>query len=433
MTLLAPIFTADLGITLTPGVPVTTSSLLQLIGGGKTKSGARVTEERSLGMPAVWRSVNLVAGTIAALPLGAYRENGDQREKVAGRPSDLLAKPHADMTQFEYFELLYAHQLLWGNAYNYVERDAVGRILHLWPIPPSCVQVGRVSYTGRKIYLVTYDAINAGRPVVMYDAGPLEGDMFHIPAFGYDGICGVSPIRMAREGIGLALAAEEYGARLFGSGSLATGVLQTEQRLTQAQADALHARWQEKRAGLEHAHGTIVLDKGATFHQLSIAPEDAQFIESRRFQISEIARMFGVPPHMLMDTEKSTSWGTGIEQQTIAFVVFTLRPWLTRVEQRLSRLLRPQPVYAHYNVEGLLRGDTAARAAFYKAMWELGVFSTNEIRALEERGPVEGGDVRYRPLNFGELGTTDNGQSSTTTTTTTTAPPRPTREESADA
>lgn len=136
-------------------------------------------------------------------------------------------------------------------------------------------------------------------------------------------------------------------------------------------------------------------------------PEDAQFIESRRFQIAEVARIFGVPPHMLMDTTNSTSWGTGIEQQSIGFVVYTLRPWLVRFEQRLSRLL-PNPQYVRFTVEGLLRGDTAQRAAFYKQMWDIGVFSTNDIRRLEELPPVDNGDVRYRPLNMGALGTADS-------------------------
>ena len=143
--------------------------------------------------------------------------------------------------------------------------------------------------------------------------------------------------------------------RLFGSGSLATGVLQSEQRLSQEQADAIQARWKAKRTGLTSAHEVIVLDSGASSIELSIPPADAQFLESRRFQIAEIARMFGVPSHMLMDTERSTSWGTGIEQQSIGFVVYTLRPWLTRVEQRVSRLVRPHAAYARYAVEGLLR------------------------------------------------------------------------------
>jgi HK97 family phage portal protein len=286
--------------------------------------------------------------------------------------------------------------LLWGNAYLWLGRNQLGQIAELWPIHPSRVKAGRTSALGRKVYQV--------------DGGEqphTDDTILHLPAFGYDGVCGVSPIRIAREGIGLALAAEEYGAKLFGSGSLATGILQTEQRLTPEQADVLQARWKAKRSGLGSAHETIVLDRGAQFTQLTIPPGDAQFIESRRFQIAEVARMFGVPPHMLMDTEKSTSWGTGIEQQGIGFVVYTLRPWLTRTEQRISRILKPEPVYARFSVEGLLRGDAAQRAAFYTSMFNIGALSTNEIRALEERGPVDGGDTRYRPLNMGELGQFD--------------------------
>ena len=245
-------------------------------------------------------------------------------------------------------------------------------------------------------------AIDGGK-IVATDA-----DLMHIPGFSIDGIVGLSPIAMARQGIGLAMAAEGFGGRLFSSGSLASGVLETDSSLKPEQADAILARWKQKRAGLQHAHDPIILDNGAKFHQLTINPSDAQFLESRRFQISEIARMFGIPPHLLMDTEKSTSWGTGIEQQSISFVVYTLRPWLTRIEQRVTKVLQPNPIYARFTVEGLLRGDSKQRAEFYQTMWGLGSLSTNDIRALEELGPVDGGDVRYRPLNYGQLGTTDS-------------------------
>jgi HK97 family phage portal protein len=371
---------------------------MELIGGKAAASGKRVTEQNSLGMPAVWRAVNLIAGTVASLPLHAYKSaDGGRTVQTTGNASRLLDNPHPDMTPYELWETTLAHMLLWGNAYLWIGRNQLGQIAELWPIHPSRVKVGRTSSMGRKVYKI--------------DDGQMEHDdrtILHLPAFGYDGVCGVSPIRIAREGIGLALAAEEYGAKLFGSGSLATGILQTEQRLTPDQADILQSRWKAKRTGLGSAHDTIVLDRGATFQQLTIPPGDAQFIESRRFQISEVARMFGVPPHMLMDTEKSTSWGTGIEQQGIGFVVYTLRPWLTRTEQRISRILKPEPVFARYSVEGLLRGDSAARLAFYKGMWEIGALSTNEIRALEERAGIgDAGDVRYRPLNMGQLGEFD--------------------------
>lgn len=397
MTLLGPIFAAG-GAERTE-VPLTSSTLLELFGGHSTASGVSVTPEKAVGLPAVWRAVNLIAGTIASLPLHAYRNvEGARIRATTGRAAVLLEEPSPGMTPMEFWEVVYAHLLLWGNAYIWKRRNSLGVFTEWFILHPSRVKVGRARITDPKVFQV-----DSKVDFVDDDACPI----MHIPGFGYDGVCGVSPIRAARQGLGLALAAEEYGAKLFGSGSLATGVLQTEQRLTASQADVIQKRWSEKRAGMNSAHSTIVLDRGTQFQQLSIPPEDAQFIESRRFQVSEVARLFGAPPHMLMDITGSTSWGTGIEQQGIGFVVYTLRPWMTRVEQRVTREIRPQALYARYSVEGLLRGDSAARGAFYKTLWGLGVLSTNDIRALEEMAPVEGGDTRYRPLNFGELGASD--------------------------
>lgn len=381
-----------------PALPLTSAALVDWLGGPKTHAGVDVTEKSAMGITAVWRAVNLLGGGAAALPLHAYDAADDGRKRSApGTPAArLLATPHPDLTPFEFWELVYCHLLLWGNAYVRILRNRIGEIQELWPLHPGRVRAGRESDTGRKVYEV--DA--SGEP--FYD-----DKILHIPGLGYDGICGVSPIRLARQGIGLALAAEEYGARLFGSGSLASGILQTEQRLEQGQADALKTRWKAKMTGLGSAHDVAILDAGAKFQQLSIPPEDAQFIESRKFQIDEIARMFGIPPHMLGQVEKSTSWGTGIEQQSIGFVVFTMKTWLVRVEQRVTRLVGPRS-FAKYSVEGLLRGDSKQRADFYKAMWDIGVFSTNDIREMEDRPGVGApGDVRYRPLNMGVLGQSD--------------------------
>ena len=395
MTIFGKLFNASIE---DPSVSISSPDVLRLIEGGQSVAGVTVSESKSLAMPAVWRSVNLIAGTVASLPLHAYRSDGASRTIVStGRAAELLANPHPDMTPMEFWETVITHMLLWGNGYIWLGRDEIGRLRELWPIHPGRVKVGRTSKMGTKVY-----SIDGGAQVFT------DYEILHLPAFGYDGVCGVSPIRIARQGIGLAMAAEQYAAQLFGGGSLATGILQTEQRLTPKQAEDILDRWKKRQTGLSSAHGTVVLDAGAKFHQLTIPPGDAQFLESRGFQVEEIARIFGVPPHMLMATDKATSWGTGIEQQTIGWVVFTLRTWLTRIEQRFSRILKPEQVYAHYSVEGLLRGDSAQRAAFYKEMWYLGAFSTNDILALEERGPVPGGDARYRPLNMGQLGSYDS-------------------------
>lgn len=384
-----------------PEKPLTDASIMQMIGAdSSTFSGKNVNEITAMGLPSVWRAMTVGSNVPAALPLHAYREASDgSRVRAAGHASRLLDDPHPDMTKFEFWATNYLHRKAWGNAYHRKLRNQLGQTAELWPILPSRVRTGRSSETGRKVYVVDGDVDN-----------PLSDDeILHIPGLGYDGVCGVSPIRAARESIGLGLAAQEYGARLFGNGTLATGVLQTEQRLTQRQADQLGRRWSEKRTGLKSAHETVVLDKGATFHQLSINPGDAQFLESRRFQVVEVCRWFGIPPFLMFETEKSTSWGTGLEQQLMGWIRIDLSPDLTAVEQRVTKhVLRPTPVYARYALEGLLRGDSKARAAFYTAMWNLGAYSTNDILALEERPPVEGGDVRYRPLNMGQLGTTDS-------------------------
>jgi HK97 family phage portal protein len=231
-------------------------------------------------------------------------------------------------------------------------------------------------------------------------------EVFHLPGMGYDGIAGVSPVRLAAQSIGLAMAAEGHGARFFGSGTSLSGVLKTDTRLTSEQADALKAQWRAKMTGRGAAHDIAVLDSGASFQPVSMPHTDAQFVESRSFQTSEICRWFGVPPHMVGDVEKSTSWGTGIEQQAIGFVVYTLRPdWLIPTEQRVTKeLLQDPKVYARHAVEALLRGDSQARAAFYSTMRNIGAYSVNEIREFEKLPPVEGGDTRIQPLNMAPLG-----------------------------
>lgn len=382
-----------------PTVPISSQSILEFIGAEQTgAAGMSVTESNSLGISAVYRAVNLIASTAAGLPLHAYSDSDDDDVRLkmpkGSAAQILLRNPHPDMTPFEWKEMIFVHLALWGNAYLRKLRNGLGQVVELWVIHPSRVRSGRDTEVGTKVYVIDGKV----------DEPLSDNEILHIPGFGYDGVCGVSPIRAARQGLGLAMAAEQFGASLFGSGSLASGILQTEQRLEQKDANALAKRWRDRTAGIKNAHDVVVLDRGAKFQQLSIPPEDAQFIESRKFQVEEVARMYGVPPHMLMQTDKSTSWGAGIEQQSIGFVVFSLSPWLIRVEQRLTKLIRPAAAYAKFNVDGLKRGDSQQRAQFYAQMWQLGVFSTNDIRRLEDLPPVPGGDARYVALNFGELG-----------------------------
>ncbi|MFE5090608.1 phage portal protein [Streptomyces sp. NPDC056638] len=368
------------------------------MGGPQTDSGVPVSETSSLHMPAVWRSVAVIAGVSAALPLHAYTSGTKDRAT-----SPLLDDPHPELTPLELWRLAYVHRVLWGNAYLQKLRAPSGQIKELWPISPSRVQVERVRPTAGnpagKVFYIT-DDWDQSHALTSYD-------VLHIPGLGYDGLTGCSPIRAAAQGIGLAQAAEKGAAKLFGSGNLVSGVLQTEQRLTKEQATALKANWQAKVGGIENAQQVAILDSGASFQPVAMPLKDSQFLESREFQITEIARMFGVPLFLLMETAKSTSWGTGLEQQAQGWVTFDLGPtWLGPTEQRITKELLPTGEYAHYALQGLLRGDSSSRATFYRAMRDTGVMSANDIRYLEELPPIPGpeGDTYLQPTFMAPLG-----------------------------
>lgn len=381
-----------------PAVPLTASSLTSLLGGEPVEAGVSVSEVGSLHMPAVWRAVSVIANVSAALPLHVYAAG--TRDKVT---VSLLDDPHPELTPFELWRLVNVHRVLWGNGYVQKVRNGAGDIKQLWPVRPDRVKVDREQPTatnpGGKVFWIQTDSGERVRRT--------SRDIMHLPALGYDGITGVSPIRAAAQGIGLGLAAERSAAKLYGSGNMISGVLQTEQRLNSDQAAALKANWKAKLSGHQSAHDIAVLDSGASFHPVTMPYRDSQFLESRQFQVTEIARMFGVPPFLLMATEKSTSWGTGLEQQAQGFVTWDLAPtWLTPMEQRVTKELLTPEQYAKYALQGLLRGDSSARATFYRAMRDVGAFSANDVRALEDLPPIEGdeGNTYLQPTYMAPLG-----------------------------
>ena len=380
-----------------PMVPLSAPGILEMLGVQSNATGVSVTEKSALRFGAVWRAVNLISALGGALPLHSYRSGSFERKSV-----QILDNPHPDLTDFEFWRLLYAHRALWGNSYALKLRNQVGAIRELHPLVPERVRVANVGST---------DANPSGKVFIVdgnLDDPLTPKDVFHIPGFGYDGVCGVSPIRLAATSIGLGLAAEEYGAKLWSAGSLLGGVLQTEQRIEQPVADRLKANWREKVSGLSKAHEIAILDAGAKFQPITMPNNDAQFLESRDFQVSEVSRWFGVPPFLLNQTEKSTSWGTGLEQQATGFVKFDLHPmWLKPTEARVTKELTGAGIYAKYKIEGLLRGDTQSRAEFYNVMRNVGAFSADDIRALEDLPPIpDGAGTGYlQPLNMAPLGT----------------------------
>ena len=381
-----------------PLYPLSGTQLLSLLGGNETDSGTTVTEDGSLKMGAVWRATSLISSLGGALPIGVYDTATSERTS-----SQLLDNPHPDLPPYELWKLSYVHRCLWGNSYMQKVRTPARQYKYLMPMSPWKVRVGKAKKpvennpTG-KVFEFTDDN---GKVTEL-----TPNEVLHIPGLSYDGVCGVSPVRAAAQGIGLALSAEKAAAKLFGSGNLLSGLLQTEQRLTQEQADTLQERWRSKFMGVDRAYEVAVLDSGAEFQSMTMPNADAQMLESRDFQVTEIARYFGVPPYLMFQTEKSTSWGTALEQQATGFVKFDLHPqWLAPTEQRITKELMPSDRRAKYLLEGLLRGDTMARSEFYRVMRETGVFSANEIRELEDRTPVEGGDMHLQPMNMLPLGT----------------------------
>ncbi|MDN3356073.1 phage portal protein [Actinomadura sp. DC4] len=386
-----------------PDTDLSAAELMSVFGGGATDSGVPVSERSALTMAAVWRSVALISGVSAALPLVPYVRGTKQPAA-----SPLLADPHPDMVPYELWRLTYAHRLLWGNAFVQKLRNGAGQIKELWPITPDKVRVYAYRPTeanpSGKIFWVDTGTRDEPGPVI-----PLTSrDILHLPGLGYDGVVGLSVVQMARQTIGLGLAAERYGARFFGSGNLMGGILQTDARLEPGQAEALKERWKAKMSGLDRSHEIAVLDSGAKFQTLTMPHDDAQFLESRNFEVEEIARWFGVPPFLLMLTERSTSWGTGLEQQALGWVTFDLHPqWLAPTEQRITKeiLLNPK-IEARYRVNELLRGDSAARAEFYRALRELGALNGDEIRDAEDLPPVPDGkgQTYWQPTNMMPIG-----------------------------
>ncbi|WP_320784190.1 phage portal protein [Streptomyces sp. CRN 30] len=382
-----------------PAQPLTSDALATFLGGAQSDAGVAVSETTALRASPVWRAVALIAGVSAALPLPVFLDG--TREK---QPSELLKKPHPDLTPVELWRFAYTYRVLWGNTYIQKVRNGAGQVKELWPVSADRVRVSRDRPSEANPSGKLFDVVDDWG--VHHVWTPKE--MLHIPGLGYDGLTGCSPVRLAIQGIGLAQAAEKSAARLFGNGNMVGGVLQTEQRLDPDQAARLKERWKAKLAGVHNSHEIAVLDSGASYKPVAMPNNDAQFLESRMFQVTEIGRMFGVPPFLLMSTEKSTSWGTGLEQQAQGWVTFDLNPtWLTPTEQRITKELLPRDQYANYNMGGLLRGDSAARATYYRAMRDVGAYSADDVRALEELPPLpegKGGDVYLQPMYMAPLG-----------------------------
>ena len=359
--------------------------------GQQSNSGVDVDEESALKISTVYACVKVISETIASLPLNLLKEltNGDS-EKAKQHPLYTILKdvPNSEMSSFTFREMLMTNLLLWGNAYALIKRNKNGEITELYPLKSKNMVVERDAITNAIKYTYTN---NRG---ITKTYNPKQ--IFHIPAFSFDGIIGVSPITYAREAMGLALATEEFGARFFGNGARPGGVLEHPGVLKDP--DKLRDSWNKVYQGTANSHKVAVLEEGMKYHEIGMSPEDSQFLQTRSFQISEICRIFRVPPHMVGDLSRSTF--SNIEHQSIDFVVHTIRPWLVRWEQAIVRSLLNEEertiYYAKFNVDGLMRGDFVTRMNGYAIARQNGWMSANEIRALENMNKIpadQGGDL----------------------------------------
>lgn len=391
---------------------------------GRTTSGKPVNERTAMQTTAVYACVRILAEAVASLPLHVYEYQDDGGKKlVHDHPLYYLLhdEPNPEMTSFVFRETLMSHLLIWGNAYAQIIRDGAGRVLGLYPLLPDKMDVQRDD-RGNIYYVYSR---NSDENPMFKEYGDIRlkaEDVLHIPGLGFDGLIGYSPIAMAKNAVGMTLACEEYGASFFANGANPGGVLEHPGVLKDP--SKVRESWNSVYRGVNNAHKIAVLEEGMKYQQIGIPPEEAQFLETRKFQINEIARLYRIPPHMVGDLDKSSF--SNIEQQSLEFVKYTLDPWVLRWEQSLQRsLLLPGEKGKYFiklNVDGLLRGDYQSRMNGYAVGRQNGWFSANDIREMENMNPIpdeQGGNLYLingamtKLEDAGAFAKTDTGQQNT--------------------
>lgn len=356
--------------------------------GGPTPSGKHVTADNALTLAAVWSCVGLISQTIATLPLMVFSKdsNGD-RVAVPDHPLHSLIhdQPNADMTAVEFWEAIVAQALLWGNGYALKTVNGVGDVISLTLLLAERMTIRRMEDGSRRYYYVPW---HGGRTEEY-----TEDQMLHIKGWSMDGLVGMSVISYARFSFGNAMSADEAAGKFFANGLNLSGFVETGgAALTAAQRQVFRESLDNLK-GSGNTGKTMLLEGSFKYNPLSLSPADAQMLATREYGVDEVCRWFRVPAWMIGHMAKSTSWGTGLEQQMIGFLTFTLRPWLTRIEQRiLMQLVKPKDrsrIFAEFNVEGLLRSDSAARASLYSTFAQNGIQTRNEIRRRENLPRVD--------------------------------------------
>ena len=351
-----------------------------------------VSDERSLQIATVFACVRLISTVTAGLPLDVFETSKDDRSKVGlDNPLARLLRymPNQYMTAVEFREAMTMQLCFYGNAYALIERNSVGDVVSLMPL--MTVQMD-VRLEGKRV------VYRYKRDTEYVDFK--QSEIFHLKGFGFNGLVGLSPIAFGAKTTGVAVAMEDQQRDFYANGAKSPQILSTgDKTLTEAQRDQLDVNFKEISGGPVKKR-LWILEAGFTTQAIGVTPQDAETMAARKFQVSELARFFGVPPHLVGDVEKSTSWGSGIEQQNLGFLQYTLSPYINRWEYAIERwLLKPGDLgrfHAEHNLEGLLRGDSTARANYLKTQVDTGLLTVNEGRRLDNRPPLPGGDVATR-------------------------------------
>lgn len=361
-------------------------ALIELFGGRTTVAGAHITPKNALNITGWYAGVRILSETIASLPFITYERLDRGKRRAVNHPVYRLLhdRPNPRMTAVEFIEALQGHLLGWGNAFAEIQRDGGGRVVGLWPLPPDRV---RIQVTPTRLWY--YVQVNNG-PEVQFR----QEDILHIRGLSSDGILGYGVVDLMRESLGLAKVEEEYRARFFANDGRPSGIIEYPGKMDDVTYQRYKNDWQQLYGGIQNKFRIGFLEQGLKFHDTQFTPQASEFIDGRKFQLEEIARILGVPLILLQSTEKATSWGTGIEQFMLAFVQFTIRPWLKRWESRLNLSLftetEQNKFYTEALIEDLLRADSMTRAQVLQIWRRNGVINANDWLELENRNPIEG-------------------------------------------
>ena len=346
----------------------------------ESDSGERVSEDNSISIAAYWAGVRLITEAIASLPIHVYRARPTRgKDRITTHPvSELLRyEPNPRMTAFTFREVMCYHAINWGNGYAEIVRRGDGLPGQLWPLPPNQTKPETID----GVFGYTFTMLDGTKVRLASD------DVIHVPGLSFDGIQGYSVIQIARQDLGLTKAQDKYGSKFFKNGAHVRGTLNTDVALDEKSYDRLEKSWNKKYTGLDDAHRTAILDNGLKFTAIGMPNTDAQWLESRTFQIQQIARWLNIPPHKLRELSNATF--SNIEHQNIEWVTDTLRPWLVRFEQEYRRkLFRDKSLFIEHDLNGLLRGDAATRKELYQSGRQWGWLSANDVRELEGYNPL---------------------------------------------